>query len=74
MQSAIQMFVARSASRNPLPTPSGQRPEIYQPRASRLGATSEARCTEESVALGNVCVKCSGLKARNIVPPPSPPL
>ena len=32
-------------------------------------ATSEARCCEESVALGKVSGKCGGLKARDIVPP-----
>ena len=49
--------------------PSGQRPEIYQPRASGLDTTSEARCVEESVALGRVSGQCGGLKARDIVQP-----
>ena len=36
--------------------PSGQRPEIYQPRASRHPAMREARYRVESVALGRVWV------------------
>ena len=49
--------------------PSGQGPEIYQPRASRHQAMRNAHGLAESVALGSMSGERSGLKARDIVPP-----